>query len=106
MALNSANRNKVLSLIQNRREFQHGNIGGWESFHGVTAGRLPEEFRKEFYSDTHDSERNELEFYAVVSYDTPIAWYLQGKGWTIPDTRYSPTTSAHQGIARQAAHAA
>lgn len=103
MAVNAKNREMIVRHISNRHEFQHGNIGGWESYHGVSAGRLPEEFRQQFNQATNEAERNELEFYAVTSYGTPIAWYLQGAGWTIPDTRYSPTTSAHQGIARQAA---
>lgn len=103
MAVNAKNRAMIVRYISNRHEFQHGNIGGWESFHGVSAGRLPDEWRCQFNQDTFESEHSDLEFYAVTSYGTPIAWYLQGKGWTIPDTRYSPTTSAHQGIARQAA---
>lgn len=39
--------------------------------------------------------------YIVYSYATPIAWH--GKdGWTIPDTKYSVTTSNHQNIVRMA----
>lgn len=41
--------------------------------------------------------------YVVWSYGTPIAWHRTDTGWTIPDVRYSATTSRHQGEVRRAA---
>jgi hypothetical protein len=35
--------------------------------------------------------------YVVYSYSTPIAWHVPNEGWVMPDTRYSVTTSKHQG---------
>ena len=39
--------------------------------------------------------------YVVYSYGTPIA-YLAGGEWVTPDTKYSATTSKHQGTIRYA----
>jgi hypothetical protein len=40
--------------------------------------------------------------YLIRSYNTPIAW-LDARGeWTIPDVKYSVTTSRHQGKIRTA----
>jgi hypothetical protein len=43
------------------------------------------------------------DFYVVMSYNTPIAWYANGE-WTIPDVKYSVTTSNHQGLVRMGIH--
>ena len=40
--------------------------------------------------------------YIVYSYGTPIAWHTVDTGWTVPDVRYSATTSRHQGEVRRA----
>lgn len=41
--------------------------------------------------------------YIVWSYETPIAWYNALEGtWTMPDRKYSVTTSNHQGRIRTA----
>lgn len=41
--------------------------------------------------------------YVVWSYHTPIAWRL-GEEWTIPDIKYSLTTTGHQNLVRVAVH--
>jgi hypothetical protein len=64
--------------------------GGWE-FKGT--GILPTEYQSQAYAARYG--------YFVYSYDTPIAWYVNGEGWTEPDTKYSVTTTKHQGITRQ-----
>lgn len=40
--------------------------------------------------------------YIVMSYGTPIAWAGPGEQLTVPDVRYSVTTSRHQSICRRA----
>lgn len=40
--------------------------------------------------------------YVVQSYSTPIAWLDYYGHWTLPDEKYSVTTSRHQGIIRRA----
>lgn len=44
--------------------------------------------------------------YVVYSYDTPIAWQNRDRTWTVPDVRYSRTTTAHQHAIRVALDAA
>jgi hypothetical protein len=69
-----------------------------ESFRGVTetpggftyyTGYLPPEFK----------EGLEQASYAVYSYNTPIAWYADGR-WYVPEVKYSITTSMHQSRTR------
>lgn len=40
--------------------------------------------------------------YVVLSYSTPIGWYVPGKGWYAPPVTYSTTTAKHQSILRWA----
>lgn len=51
------------------------------------------------------ASKGELD-YVVYSYATPIAYHAAGQ-WYIPTTKYSPTTSKHQGkLWRLGRHAA
>jgi len=76
--------------IRSREEFKtHGSMYGTESPEWRW-GRLPVEYR--------DSVKRAT--YAVMSYSTPIAWYSEEDGWTVPDVKYSATTSVHQGKVR------
>lgn len=59
-------------------------------------GQLPED-RKNGFLRAQDAD----DFYAVYSYVTPIAWYAHGV-WTVPNVRYSQTTSRHQNVVRKA----
>jgi hypothetical protein len=51
----------------------------------LSIGHLSEEYRESVEQAT----------YIVYSYGTPIAWFGPS-GWTMPDRKYSATTSAHQ----------
>lgn len=68
-------------------------------------GELPLEWKVRYIKDRPD--------YVVYSYRTPIAWHTLGyvrkdgqswveEHWTLPDVKYSTTTSRHQGIVRTA----
>lgn len=58
-------------------------------------GRLPEEFQDDLaHNYDHD------DFYVVMSYGTPIAWYANGV-WSMPRVKYSVTTSKHQSIVKR-----
>ncbi len=70
----------------------HGALEGVCMPSYVTLGQLPSAY--------HDSARKA--HYVVYSYRTPIAWYVPSVGWVMPDTRYSVTTSKHQGKIRTA----
>jgi hypothetical protein len=71
----------------------HGQLSGTRD-RVWSIGRLPAEFRAAATDPTVD--------YVVMSYGTPIAWHDSVKGWTMPDTRYSVTTSKSQGRIRTA----
>jgi hypothetical protein len=58
---------------------------GHEPGHYVYGGQLP----RELESDVRQAD------YIVWSYGTPIAWHAGGR-WTVPNVRYSITTSRHQ----------
>ncbi len=64
----------------------HGALRGVSQPASVTLGRLP----REYHTSALRAD------YVVYSYVTPIAWHGPD-GWTVPDTRYSVTTSKHQG---------
>jgi hypothetical protein len=63
----------------------HGALKGRAGTPYLGLGRLPRE---------HEGDVREAD-YVVYSYATPIAWH-SANGWTLPDVRYSVTTSAHQ----------
>jgi hypothetical protein len=52
---------------------------------------MPQPHRSEYY------DRSEHIDYTVLSYGTPIAWHDNERGWVMPDTKYSTTTSKAQG---------
>ncbi|WP_405537567.1 hypothetical protein OG787_32525 [Streptomyces sp. NBC_00075] len=57
-------------------------------------GRLPEQWADRYRSD---AEAGRI-VYQVYSYSTPIAWVLDDDSVVMPQVRYSPTTSSHQGL--------
>jgi len=67
-----------------------GTFRGVAGYPG-TLGELPHPWRSTFPTRGVD--------YTIMSYDTPIAWRVGGV-WTMPDVRYSQTTSVHQGVVR------
>ena len=88
-----ANRSANL-MIEKKIDFRnHGKTfhGSWvESGVFLGIGQLPREFA-EVLLDTIKNEK----LYIVYSYRTPIAWFSENSGWTIPDHSYSQTTSRH-----------
>ncbi len=83
--------------------FRHDNLHGERvaKGNGVCMGRLPENWRAVLRLD---NERDAL--YVVYSYGTPIAWRAivndrdapEHDKWTIPDVKYSATTTNHQNV--------
>jgi len=88
---------QAAEYIRNREEFQisTGSLRGFAAW-SASFGKLPEADVARYREQRCDVD------YTVMSYGTPIAWHVSGSGWTIPDVKYSRTTSAHQGIARRA----
>jgi hypothetical protein len=84
--------------IVRRQEFEaYGAMSGTEGSSYPYTGHLPDEHAKALLADAGKGDVD----YVVYSYSTPIAWHTP-KGWTIPDVKYSRTTSRHQGVVRRA----
>lgn len=96
-----ANIQNTLNAIARRQgfnEFNRSPLWGSHYPNGPArerVGLLPRPWAQEFLD-----LRPAIE-YVVYSYSTPIAWYAEGK-WTMPNTKYSPTTSNHQSTVHRA----
>ena len=78
--------------IERLEEFgTHGSLRGAKMDGFVYSGRMPSEWAARLHDDAHRID------YVVTSYATPIAWHLVTGEWIVPDTKYSVTTSKHQG---------
>lgn len=87
--------NGAVTHIANRTGFKaNGTFSG--SHFGLGIGRLPAD-RVSGFLKAMDAD----DFYVVYSYGTPIAWHAHGT-WTVPDVRYSVTTTRHQNTVRKA----
>jgi hypothetical protein len=94
--MRKANRRTAPDLIASREEFEASALSArWDE--SLTLGRLPDEYAIQILTDRDGAGARGL--YVVYSYWTPIAWF-DGETWTIPDVKYSPTTSRHQNIVR------
>ena len=87
--MRTANRD-CAPLVARREPFTGSNLVGGSRGTVGSFGRLPGEWRDRFEADRPD--------YVVWSYATPIVWHGR-RGWTVPDVRYSRTTSRHQSYA-------
>lgn len=94
MALQRAGKAAIERMVRERSEYRYGNLSGRKV--GPT-----DDFGKMWIG--HASSFHAAE-YAIYSYQTPIAWYLKGRGWVIPAERYSNTTTNHQHNVRVALH--
>jgi len=99
MATKMSSRGKeVRRAIRERRTFAtYGALRGEAVAPGggVELGRLYGPDRERLAELTR-SGCNGVDF-VVYSYATPIAWH-GSEGWTVPDCKYSVTTSKHQSI--------
>ena len=100
MAKISTRGTAVRDAIVNRRDFDtHGSFWGRDAdgtgYLGFLGGGvLNDEYRGRF--------RVERPTFVVFSYATPIAWWSDFHGWTVPPVKYSVTTSRHQSQVRYA----
>jgi hypothetical protein len=88
------NYRQIKRAIANREEFKGNSM--WAVLTDATfagTGYLSAELQKELKACGPDT-------YIVYSYSTPIAWVNVDGDITIPDTKYSVTTSRQQGIVR------
>ena len=82
----------VSPFINQRQPFQASTLRGVEGQAGT--GRMSD--------DEVRSYRQSNPTYTIMSYGTPIAWHTNEEGWQISPSKYSMTTSRHQGIVRRA----
>lgn len=94
MALQRTSQNIIRDNVLARSEFRRGNVSGkqYDNWSDVHIGWMPPEHVP---TDTNGP------FYVVKSYETPIAWYHNDM-WTVPDVKYSATTTNHQHTVRMA----
>lgn len=79
----------VKSCVEAKQEFSaNGTLFGGEKFDNQF-GRLPQQYWQEIKSDSEAKD-----FYLIVSYQTPIAWFANGE-WRVPNVNYTTTTSRH-----------
>lgn len=89
----------TLDAIRTRKAFKSGGalwaVASEPPYVVAYAGQLPDAHRKVLNA--------EQPTYIVYSYGTPIGWWSEDHGWTIPDVKYSRTTTAHQSVLTRAA---
>lgn len=82
-------RQRFARLVSESQSFKAAAMSGRPGS-ADTLGQLPAEFRALGVGSAD---------YVIYSYETPIAWRIDGD-WTVPDVRYSATTSRHQSLVR------
>lgn len=92
----AATRRSIPSLIAQRKAFKGNSVSAQVNPDWVDTGRLAAEWRSRLREDSNAGLA-----YVVFSYATPIAWVTLDGTVVVPDTKYSPTTSNHQGLVRQ-----
>ena len=91
--------NSPARMIADRRAFRtHGSLSGRMIRNGdaLPVGQLPDDYARRLLVDV----RNYGPVFVVFSYATPIAWIDANGDATIPDVKYSVTTTRHQHTAR------
>lgn len=84
---------RFADVLRNRQDFKTGgSLTGERGSDRGFGGSLPQAF----LSAVRSAE------YVVYSYTTPIAWLNADGTWTVPDVKYSVTTSRHQSKIRSA----
>jgi len=110
----------VKRLTQRGRDLKVAILKGEDFTAGAMSGKQTEDT---CYHETGRLDgqawnllRDDNPGYVVYSYSTPIAWFVSSRPfgsqwsdsmatkayWTVPDRRYSVTTSRHQNIVRSA----
>ncbi len=94
MATYGRARERTIAALTNHEPFARSGfaMSAIEGKDTRYTGRLPAEYVSQY--DTADV------IYTVYSYVTPIAWVNSDGYVTVPNVHYSPTTSAHQSLAR------
>jgi hypothetical protein len=96
MAMGQKNKNIAINAICEGKAFRASTMKGFpvSDSKALLIGQLPTEYAAQY-------QENEVD-YAVYSFHTPIAWRTTDGQWTVPDEKYSLTSTNHQNIVRQA----
>ena len=93
-------RENTVKAIANRKPFK--TSGAFKGVRDVSpgVGILPLAARERFYETVNDT------VYWVVSYETPIAWFVipdpgEAPYWIFVSRYFSKSTSVHQGVVRR-----
>jgi hypothetical protein len=88
---------KIAEALGDREPFKGNSMRAEYAYTGevIETGRLSDFDKKWLESEQELARLAGLPFYVVYSYATPIAW-AYGTTVSIPDVRYSPTTSKQQ----------
>ena len=86
--------------LAHREAFSGSSMRAEWSFMKPLYGRLSESEYQTMRLDWKDAQDFQMPLYVVYSYDTPIAWTMEGKPAHIVDQRFSVTTSKQQGYVR------
>ena len=100
MAIHStATKNTIRNGIATLTDFRAPATlsGTWEDG-PLYMGRLSSEGQEQMREDTRGASR----VYVVRSYETPIAWYVEGRGWSQAAEKFSVSTTNHQSIVASA----
>lgn len=91
------------TYIARRETFDAGSLTARTVRWTPSTGRMSSELADELAADIATNREADADTYVVYSYGTPIAWSRVGiDTLTIPNDRYSVTTSRHQSIVRRA----
>lgn len=90
---------RAVKHIAAMEDFRNGEQTFWGQ---AVAGRVPPCYGSLPLSDVATLLKTPGVQYIVYSYNTPIAWVDRNGTWIVPYTKYSVTTSKHQGLVNYA----
>jgi len=91
--------NKINNGIANCEEFTAASIRGDHYWHPFRFGTW---FSEEEFKNFASAFANNDKVFVVFSYGTPIAWKPEGGTWYVTDVKYSPSTTHHTNLVRNA----
>lgn len=105
MALKGKGKRAVQAAVDYFTPFDHGTLSGrWvDSVTLAEWGHLP----AVYLAALADEVEAKGKVFVIFSYRTPIAWCAAQpliRKWSLPEVRYSVTTTNHQNVVRVAAH--
>lgn len=100
MAFSTATQNKISKAIGACEDFHHRTMSGLSTY-GQPIGMLPPLTAEVYRNDMEGARRRGKKAYVVISYSTPIGWWIEGSGWNVPEFQYGQQTSMHQGLLKR-----